>query len=102
MQGTGAKPFEVHGPLWDAKSNGHTGELPVLPLALTGKAGVAWEAARWMALEVGPSELSAELKDSTVYIQPTKIPLSQGTLQLAPVLSLKGQEWLLTHPQARV
>jgi hypothetical protein len=55
-----------------------------------------------MALQVGPAELAAELKDSTIFVQPTKIPLSQGTLQMSPALALKGTDWLVTHEQARV
>jgi hypothetical protein len=98
MTGTGAKPFEVHGPLLGSSS----GETSLLPLALTGKAGLGWEGAQWMALQVGPAELAAELKDSTIFVQPTKIPLSQGTLQMSPALALKGTDWLVTHEQARV
>lgn len=98
MTGTGAKPFEVHGPLLGSSS----GETSLLPLALTGKAGLGWEGAQWMALQVGPAELAAELKDSTVFVQPTKIPLSQGTLQMSPALALKGTDWLVTHEKARV
>ena len=98
MAGTGAKPFEVHGPLW----GGSAGEASLLPLALTGKAGLGWDGAQWMALEVGPAELAAELKDSTIVVQPTKIPLSQGTLQMSPALVLKGDDWLVTHGPAMV
>lgn len=99
LKGTGSKPFELHGPLW---GHGPDSEGALLPLALTGKAGVAWEGAEWMALKVGPAEVAAEMKDSTIFVQPTKIPLSQGTLQMSPALALKGQNWLITHEQARV
>lgn len=99
LQGTGAKPFELHGPLW---GQGPDSEGALLPLALTGNAGVAWEGAEWMALKVGPAEVAADMKDSTIFVQPTKIPLSQGTLQMSPALALKGQNWLITHEQARV
>jgi hypothetical protein len=98
MTGTGVKPFEVHGPLL----GGSSGEAALLPLALAGKAALGWEGAQWMALQVGPAELAAELKDSTIFVQPTKIPLSQGTLQMSPVLALKGQDWLITHGPAMV
>jgi hypothetical protein len=99
MTGSGAKPFEVHGPLL---ASGSPGETSLLPLTLTGKAGLGWEGAQWMALQVGPAELAAELKDSTIFVQPTKIPLSQGMLQMSPALALKGTDWLVTHEQARV
>lgn len=98
MTGSGAKPFEVHGPLLGSSP----GEISFLPPTLTGKAGLTWEGAQWMALQVGPAEVAAELKDSTISVQPTKIPLSQGTLQMSPALALKGNDWLVTHGPAMV
>jgi hypothetical protein len=102
MTGTAAKPFEVHGPLLAVASAGNPGDAPLLPIALTGKAGLGWQGAQWMALVVGPAEVSAELKDSTISVLPTKIPLSQGTLQLAPTITLRGSNWLVTHPSGKV
>jgi hypothetical protein len=102
MYGSGSKPFEVHGPLFDPAASSRPGEAPLLPLTLTGKAGLGWQGMQWMALEVGASEVAAELKDSTVYVQPTKIPLSQGMLQVSPAIILRGSNWLVAQEQARV
>jgi len=102
MYGASTKTFEVHGPLFDRTASATPGEVPLLPLALTGKAGIGWQGAQWMALEVGPAEVSAELKDSTIFVQPTKIPLSQGSLQLSPAIVLRGQNWLISHEPGRI
>lgn len=101
MSGAGAKPFEVHGPLFGSVS-GDSREAPLLPLALAGKAGLGWDAAEWMALQMGKGELTAELKSSTVIVQPTKIPLSQGFVNLSPVVALRGSNWLLTQDQTKL
>jgi hypothetical protein len=101
MYGGGTRAFELHGPLFERTST-RTSDAPLLPLALTGKASVGWKGAQWMALQVGEAEVAAELKDSTIFVQPTKIPLSQGTLALSPQLLLKGPSWTITHEKARV
>jgi hypothetical protein len=99
VSGVTSQPFELRGPLW---SHGAESGTSVFPAGLTGKAGMNWEAASWMALEMGPGQLMAELQNATVRVQPTSIPLSQGTVNLSPTLLLNGPQWQLSQDKVKL
>jgi translocation and assembly module TamB len=99
VQGAGVKPFDLRGPLFAASASG---EKSLVPLALTGKGAVAWQRLEWMALPLGPADVSTQLRDSTFFIEPTTIALNHGSLRLAPAIVLRGDVWHIAHGKGRV
>jgi translocation and assembly module TamB len=100
IAGVTSKPFELHGPLFNTQPK--VGPASLLPMGLTGKAGLNWESASWMSLEMGGAELASDIKNSTIFVQPTQIALSQGTVNLSPVVVLNGPQWYVAQEHVKL
>ncbi len=90
----------MQGPLFSTTPK--VGAASLLPANLTGKAGMNWDSVSWMSLEMGGGELLGELKNSAIYVQPAKIPLSQGTVNLSPVIVLNGPQWYVAQEHIKL
>lgn len=89
VTGTGAKPFELAGPL-----NGPTGAM----VALAGTAGVAWQEVKAYGLEVGPGELRARLDRGVVTTNPVEASFGGGKVRVEPTVTLTPTMTLSVAP----
>jgi hypothetical protein len=73
-----------------------------LPAELCGLANLSWNSADMWGVPIGPGQLRARLEAGKVATDPLEIPLSGGTLRVAPQLDLNVTPAMLTCTPSQV
>ncbi len=113
IAGRDTRPFSFNGPLFAAKSNSMLSGLH--PVSTTGtassnrsiesallqmiaQASLGWTSVSMQGVTIGPGDLDARLANGKLVVAPMDLSVSEGTLHLAPTVSLDQTPMVVTMP----
>lgn len=109
LSGTATRPFSLQGPLFAAvQSPGPAairGVSTPVQIKTTGasnfqelqvQASIAWKRLLVQGLEIGEGEIDTQLQNGLLTVAPLQLPVSEGTLRLAPRVDLTKTPSLVT------
>ncbi|HMO15264.1 MAG TPA: hypothetical protein PKD64_14625 [Pirellulaceae bacterium] len=102
LNGSEARNFTIQGPLFSDPEQLEKQGNAWLPYALRAQTEVAWQNLSVYGLDVGPAVAATGLANSAVSINTKPISVSGGSVQLNPVVHLRGQAPTIVVPEGQI
>ena len=99
IEGGSAQAFKLSGPVFNVSTDQQTG---IMPDEFSATAAIAWNRASLFGIAVGAATVNTTFQENKCAIQPTTIAIGEGKLNIAPVLDLSGNQYMVTHEKGKL
>ena len=102
VRGGESQPFQISGPLVPPANSLDKQGNAWIANTLRAETQLSWQQIELFGLSIGPASATTRLANSAAAVQTNSIPIGRGSIQLAPVVHLRGAAPTIVVPESTI